>query len=146
MLIHVPVLKKVVLAMLIHAPALKLVVLVMLIHAPALKLVALAMLIHAPALHMVAQAMLTLKSLQQVEDQTQQNHVTVPLQDVQAMKILEPANLFYLPLTPVNVEREILVVLESGFKATLKGIEKHNLVNGLICVLYSTVLSLEILN
>merc|ERR1719412_2783570 len=109
--------------MLIHAPALKLVVPVMLIHALALKLVALAMLSHVQALHMVAQAMLTLKSLQQVEDQTQQNHVTAQFQDVQAMKILEPANLFYLHLTPVNVEREISVVLESGFRATPKGIE-----------------------
>ena len=82
----------------------------MLIPVPALKLVVLAMLIHAQALHMVVQAMLTLKNLQLVEDQIQQNPVTAQLQDVQAMKILEPANLFCLHLTPVNAERGILVV------------------------------------
>merc|ERR1712172_302084 len=116
MLIHVPALLLVVLAMLIHVPALILVVLAMLIHVLPLILVVLAMLIHVLVLNLVAQA----------------------------MKILAPANLiFHLYPTRANVEREILAVLESEFKATLKAIEKHNLVNGLICVLFSTELTLE---
>jgi hypothetical protein len=114
MLIHVPALILVVLAMLIHVLVLNLVVQAMLIHVLVLNLVALA--IPVPNLNLVAQA----------------------------MKILAPANLiFHLYPTRANVEREILEVLESEFKATLKAIEKHNLVNGLICVLFSTELTLE---
>merc|ERR1711971_1086172 len=128
MLIHVPALLLVVLAMLIHVPALILVVLAMLIHVPALILVALAMLNHVLVPNLVALA------------------IPVPNLNLvaQAMKILAPANLiFHLYPTRANVEREISEVLESEFKATLKAIEKHNLVNGLICVLFSTVLTLE---